>query len=149
MCQFCNAKPSGVVAIVMRERDLGPVTVANLQAYRTTERVGVGHTQASLCSMDLDEGKFRTPDIEARHNSSDCTVGELHLTGYVRRRIHFDQLTAFGLAPDDPFGKTRARKSRYGIDGPDQIDQRGQVVRSHVEHRAGAWLVIEGRIRVP
>src|SRR5258708_31771166 len=107
MCQFRNTKPSSVVAIGMRERDFIPVAVANLQAYRTTERIGVGHTQASLCSMDLDEGKFCTPDIEARHDSSDCTVGELHLTGYVCRRIHFDPLTAFGLAPNDSLGKTR------------------------------------------
>src|SRR5471030_163529 len=122
MCKVRNTKPSRVVAIGMRERDFSPVTIANLDAYRTTKRVGVGHTQASLCSMDLDEGKLRTPDIEARHNCSDCTVGELHLSGYVRRRIYVDLLTAFGLAPDDSLGKTCASKSRYGIDGPDEID---------------------------
>ena len=46
-------------------------------------------------------------------------------------------------------GKVIARRAGHALDRAQQGDQRGQVVRAHVEHRAAADLVVELGIRMP
>src|SRR5262249_34321775 len=50
---------------------------------------------------------------------------------------------------DRSLGERGTRGPGHAADGPEERDERGQVVRSHVEERAAARLVVEGRVRVP
>ena len=63
--------------------------------------------------------------------------------------LDLDALAALGLAGNQPLGERDAGGTADACDRTQQIDQRRQVIRSHVEHRPAAQFVIEFWIRVP
>src|SRR6185369_16746338 len=63
----------------------------------------------------------------------------------------FDRNASAGerLAGDEAFTEGGGRRPANPRDRPEEIDQRGDIVRAHVEHWATALLVEKLRIRMP
>src|SRR5439155_4306594 len=50
---------------------------------------------------------------------------------------------------DEPLGKTDARRGGDTLDRAEEIDERREIIRPHVQHRATAELVVELWVRMP
>src|SRR6478609_3102079 len=67
------------------------------------------------------------------------------MSGY----LNVDLGTLERLAGDQAFAAHTRGRPGDARDGPYEVDQSGDVVRPHVEHRTASSGVIKGRIRVP
>ena len=88
--------------------------------------------------------------VEAHADLHDGAGDELQRAGDVGRHLDRNDLAASRLAGDRRASLRGVR--RHAGDPrhrPEQVDEVGDVVGRHVEHRPAARLVVEGRVRVP
>lgn len=93
--------------------------------------------------------QLRVPDIERGQDGGDRAAGQVDDPGDMGRYFDLDALAAFGLAADDPLGEGHRRAASQTTGATEQREKRGQIVRTHVEHRAAAALVIKLGIGMP
>ena len=134
----------------VRQRNLAPRLCAGApKQHRSTKPVWVRHHQRAFGAIDFDVRQVVCPDVKAHHDCGYHTVCEVQRAGQVRRHIDVDHVTIFRLAGDHALREgdlAGAGDARYRAE---QVDQRGDVVGAHVQHRTAARLVEEGRVRVP
>src|SRR5215208_6018059 len=119
------------------------------EAYGTVGEVGVREAQGAFGTVEIDPDLRLRPDVESRDQGPHGAALEVHHAGYVGRGFHRDGGPREGFARDRTLGERDARRPGDPPHGPHQGRERGEVVGPHVEHRAGAGLVVEVRIRVP
>src|SRR5918993_4469773 len=145
-----EAYPPGVPRVRMGERNVLPgVCVRTPEAYGTVGEVGVGEAQGTFCTVEVDPGLILRPDVERGDQSPHGAALEVHHAGYVGRGVHRDGSPREWFAGDRTFGERDARRPGDPPHRPHQGRERGEVVGPHVEHRAGAGLEVEVRIRMP
>ena len=94
-------------------------------------------------------GEFRSLDVETQQEVCYRPVLELDDGGFVRRDRDVDGFPPSGLACDRPFGERRGDGTGHTLDGADEGDESGDVVRPHIEERPAALVVVKIRVRVP
>ena len=65
------------------------------------------------------------------------------------RRVDLIFAPYFGLLVMVRSGKVDPGRTGHPLDRADQRDERGEIVRSHIKHRAAARLVVEVGVRMP
>lgn len=88
-------------------------------------------------------------DIEAHADLHDRAILEGQHAGDMGRDMDRDRLTLLRLAGDEPLVARRNGKARDFGDRSQQVNEIGNVIGSHIQHRPAANLVVEGGIRVP
>ena len=88
-------------------------------------------------------------DIEA-HDDGDHRAGdEFQRSRSVGGDLDRDARAFQRLAGDESLRPRPRRDAGDPLDRPEQVDERGDVVGSHVEHRPAAGEIVEGRARMP
>ncbi len=136
---------------VRREQvDLGPLLVGETSdRHRTAERVGVGHRQRRLGPVHLDVAVARRLRVEAGDEGGDGPRRELDGGRDVGRHLDVDQLAPLRFRQDRALLPADPRGTGHTACRAEQLHEGREVVRAHVEERAGTVLVEEPRIRVP
>ncbi|ENN84128.1 hypothetical protein RHSP_78414 [Rhizobium freirei PRF 81] len=128
---------------------LGEFAALLQELHRAAETVRIGHDQRALGAVDFERHMLVAGDIEAHADLDDGTIGKGHDAGDMRRHMHGDVLAVARLAGDDALLARRDGKAGDLRDGAEQVDEIGDVIGTHIEHRAAADFVIESRIRMP
>ncbi len=139
-----------LLGVPVAQRHLLPLTAAGqIHPHRTVEAVGVGHRQCALGAVDLDGRELGGPHVEGRRDRPDGTVGELEDGGGVCGALDVDDLPVLGLAGDPPLQEGGLGHSGHTVDRSDEVHQRRQIVRPHVEQWPASGLVVELGVRMP
>ena len=145
-----EAYPPAVPRVSMGQGHIPPgARVRAPEAYGTVGEVGVGEAQGALGAVEVDPGLRLSPDVEGGDKGPHGAALEVHHAGYVGRGVHRDGGPREGFAGDHSLGERDARRPGDPPYGSHQGRERGEVVGPHVEHRAGARLKEEVRVRVP
>ncbi len=145
-----HAQTAAVLFVAVRQRDLFPVLIAGLaQFHRTAKAVRIGHAERTFAAIDFDARQMGRPDVETGDDRHNGTAGEIDHADHVRRNVDLDPRALLRLAGDQALLEADPRRTRDPLGRTEQTDQRGQVIRPHVEHRTATGLVVELRIRVP
>src|ERR671916_864210 len=145
-----EAYPPGVTRVSMGQGDILPgACVRPPEAYRTVGEVGVGEAQGAFGAVEVDPGLRLRPDVEGGYQGPHGAALEVHHAGYVGRSVHRDGCPREGFARNRTLGERDACRPGDPPHGPHQGRERGEVVGSHVEHRASARLEVEVRVRMP
>ena len=99
--------------------------------------------------VNLDLREVRVPHIETHDHRANRAARKIDDSGDVRRHFNPDLRAGLGLACNRAFRKTDPRRSGHAPRGSKQRHERCQVVRSHVEHRSAAELVVKAGIGIP
>src|SRR5215218_1687771 len=119
------------------------------ESYGTVGEVGVRESQGAFGSVEVDPGLRLRPDVESRDQGTHGAALEVHHPGNVGRGVHRDGGPREWFARDRTLGERDARRPGDPPHWTHQGCERGQVIGSHVEHRAGAWLEVEIGVWVP
>src|SRR5215203_5130531 len=142
--------PPGVPRVSVGQGNILPGgCVRAPEAYWTVGEVGVGEAQGTFCTVEVDPGLILRPNVEGGDKGSNSAALEVHHAGDVGRSVHRDGDPREGFAGDRTLWERDARRPGDPPHGPHQGRERGEVVGSHVEHRASAGLEVEVRVRMP
>ena len=130
-------------------RDLLPVAVLLGDKHAAAEAVGVRHNHRTFGAVYLNVIVLVLPDIEARRDVDEGAGRKFNDAGDVGRDVDRDLFTGTRAAADRAVIVGAAHGAGDLADRAEHIYQRGQVIRSHVEHRSAARLVVKIGIRVP
>ena len=144
-----KTESAAVVRVIERERDVLHALARLEELDRTAEAVRVGYVERSLGAVHFKTRLARIMHIERGVQCADRAVYEAHIARVQRRDVHLDDLSVVRLTGDEPLRERRPRHCGNRLHVAAEIDQRSQIVRTHVEHRAAAVLVVEFRIRMP
>ena len=89
------------------------------------------------------------PHIETHNHCDNRAVLEFKCAGEVGRDFDRDTQTLHGLTRCDTFFKGFRCDRRNTFDGTEDIDERSHIIRSHIEHRTAADVVVESGVRMP
>ncbi len=138
------------VRVSVPGRDLAPIVGRGRDLDRAAEIIWVGDDQRALFAVDLD----RSVPVARRRRSSSSSTRRRRSTN-VRTPVTW-VATSTGmrgpgerLAADDALGARARGDARDACHRPEQVDEIGDVIGAHVEHRAAAAEIVEGRARVP
>src|SRR5918995_4014198 len=145
-----EAYPPAVPRVSMGQGYIPPgACVRAPEAYRTVGEVGVWEAQGAFSTVEVDPSLRLSPDIEGGDQRPHGAALEVHNAGDVGRGVHRDGGPGQGFASDHSLRERDARRPGDPPHGPHQGGERGEVVGSHVEHRASAGLEVEVRVRMP
>ena len=113
------------------------------------EGVGVGDGEGALGAVDFDAGEVAGEAVEGHDEGGEGAGGELEGGGEVGGGFDGDLEPAFFLGGDGAGGVGGAGEAGDLGDGAEEVDQGGEVVGAHIEHRAAADLVVELGVGVP
>ena len=119
--------------------------------HRPVERVRVGHRQRRLGAVDLDVAVARRLHVEARDERRDRLRRPNSIDASRRGSGPRRRSARRGAAPSGSGAARGVTRRRRGDAArrSEQLDERGEVVGTHVEQRSGAVLVEDRGIRVP
>ena len=88
-------------------------------------------------------------DVEAHRHRDRGAAREHQRAGDMRRDLDRHARSRKRLAGDDALGPRPRRNAADASHRPEKIDEVGDIIGSHVEHRAAAGEVIEARVGMP
>src|ERR687898_1657226 len=145
-----EAYPPAVPRVSMGQGHIPPnACIRAPEAYRTVGEVGVGEAQGAFGTVEVDPGLILRPDVEGGDKGPNSAALEVHHAGDVGRGVHRDGGPREGFAGDSTLRERDARRPGDPPHGPHQGRERGEIVGSHIEHRASAGLEVEVRVRMP
>ncbi len=87
--------------------------------------------------------------VKGGENLPDRAGGKQKISGKIGVNVHVDGLTIVRLGGDDALVEGFLRHAHHALDFAQQVHQRGDIVGTHVHHRAAAALVVEVRVGMP
>ena len=110
---------------------------------------GIGQQQDALGAVDRDVADVLVARLEAGDEVGRRAAAELHRRARMRRRGRREALAAPRPDLDRALERPHRGEARDALDRAEQGDDRGQVVRAHVEQRPGAVGVEDVGVRMP
>ena len=145
-----NANTAVIVRIAVCQLDLFPVPAGAAQFYRSAEAVRIWYEQRSCTAMNFDiRQRGACLRIEARDERAYQPLSKSSTPARCRWRLYFDFLPRFFSLVIVRSGYEIARGTRYAVNRAEQGHESCQIVRTHIEHRSAADLIIKFRIRMP
>ena len=137
------------VGVGMLGRHLLPVLARRGDFDVAAEPVGVGHGERRFGPVDLDRPMAMARHVEAHHQGDHRAGMEFERPGRVGGHLHRDARSLQRLAGDQAFAPRARGDAGDALDRAEQVDEIGDVVGAHVEHRAAAGGIVERRARMP
>ena len=113
------------------------------------EVVGIRDHEGTVLAVDFDVGALGLHGVEAHHQRGQGPRGMDQDAGDVGIDRHRHALAFARARADGPFIAGVAGRADHRDHRSEQRDQGRDVVRSHVQQRPSAGLVVEVRVRVP
>ena len=110
---------------------------------RAAKEVGVGHIQRAFGAIKFEMVALMVPDIPRGRQVDGRARVKLQQGVDVGRGLDRDLLALARARSDRAFGFGRGCQSAHTLHRPQKVDQRGDVIGSHVHNRASAGLVEE------
>ena len=136
-------------------RHLAPFRIVRqAQVHRAVELIRIGNAQRPIRAEDGDRlligaTEFRKTRGEGLNDRADGAAFELHHAADVIRRFDADRRPLLRLAGDGAVRNFDRGHAADALHRSQEIEQRGEIVRPHVEHGPAALLVVELRVGMP
>ena len=130
-------------------RDFAPVFGSSRQLDLAAEIVRVGNDERAGLAIEFDRSVPVPRDVEAHCHRDRRSARERQRPGDVRGDLDGNARTRERLAGDETLGPGSGRNAADARHRPEEIDEVGDIIGSHVEHRAAAGEVIEAGIGMP
>ena len=145
----CRPMPRASRSPRADERDVLPALAPAPHADGPVEAVRVRERDHALGAVDLEVADVLAVRLEARDEVGGHAALELHRRGRMRGSRDGEPLARARADLDRALARPRRGEARDARHRPEQRDDGGQVVRAHVEQRAGSVREEDVRVRVP
>ena len=146
---FSQTQGAGVFGVIEGQGNLLVALVGGMQNHGTAEAVGIRRAEGTLGAVDLDDGQTCAVDIKGGDDGGDRTRLELHHAVVGGGDVYGDNLTVMLGAGAGTGGEGGGNHTAHALDAAHKVDQRGDVVGTHIQHGAAAELVVELGIGMP
>lgn len=149
-CQVSEAEAAIVFAVAFDERDFGPLGVFSEEEFHGPAKgIWVGEAESAARAVDFDGRELGCPHIETGDERSTNAACEFQDSLDVGRSFDVDDGAVFRLTRDGAGREGDGSGAANASDGTKERNESGEVVRTHIEHRAATVLVIEFGIGMP